>query len=207
MFTGLISQIGTVQNITKTADGAKFAVKANFDDLKIGDSIAVSGVCQTITAINGNIFEFAAMNETLKHTNFSMLKCGSLVNLERAMCANGRFDGHIVTGHVDDIAKLLSIKNDGISKIFKFEFDTKYIVKKGSICINGVSLTVSDVEADYFEVSLIPHTLQNTNLGSLNVGDFVNIENDVLAKYIEKFAQNSQNSSKIDENFLRECGF
>lgn len=208
MFTGLVEKKGTIKNASKSDRGLILRVHVvGFDDLKVGDSVAIDGVCETLTELNGSEFSVFVMNETLKLTTLGAFKVGDSVNLERSMPANGRFGGHFVSGHIDGVAKLISIKKDGDAHILRFEYETKYIVKKGSIALNGVSLTVSDVAPEHFEVSLIPHSFENTNLNTLQTGDLVNVEIDIIAKYIEKFVRGSDNSSKINENFLMEHGF
>ena len=199
MFTGLVEKKGIVKSTSKSGSGLVLRISAGgFDDLKIGDSIAVDGVCQTVTELGAGDFAVFVMNETLKLTTLGDLKTGDEVNLERAMLATSRFGGHFVSGHVDGVAKLISIKDN----VFRFQFDTKYVVKKGSIALNGVSLTVSDVGENFFEVSLIPYTLESTKLGK-----DVNVEVDIIAKYVEKFVCRDENKSKIDEKFLMEHGF
>ena len=199
MFTGLVEKQGIVKNASKSDNGLVLVISTEgFDDLKIGDSVAIDGVCQTVTTFKGNCFEVFVMGETLKLTTLGNFKAGDSVNLERAMLATNRFGGHFVSGHVDGTAKLISIKEN----VLRYQFDTKYIVKKGSVALNGVSLTVSEVGKDFFEVSLIPHTFKNTKLGEI-----INVEVDIIAKYVEKFVHKSDNNSKIDENFLKEHGF
>jgi riboflavin synthase len=208
MFTGLIESLGRIKSIEKTHKGAKFKICAKFENSpKIGDSVSINGACQTIVKINEDCFEVEAMNETLKLTNFGNLKIGDIVNLELAMQASGRFGGHFVSGHIDGVAKLLSIKQDGFSNVLKFEYPARQIVQKGSICVDGVSLTVTNVGENFFEVSIIPHTLENTTLKSLKIGDIVNIETDMLGKYVEKFLSLNDNKSNITEEFLKEHGF
>lgn len=214
MFTGLIAQKGKIASISRNSNGMKLEINSDFKNIELGESIAINGVCTTVTNFSNNIFSVEIMNETVKITNFDKIKTGDFVNLELAMLTNSRFAGHIVTGHIDTTAKLENIKQDGFSSVYKFLCDTNYIVKKGSICINGVSLTISDVNDKTFEVSLIPKTLSDTNLGDLKINDTVNIEFDIFAKYIEKYLEKhlkgektSENNTKIDENFLRECGF
>ena len=204
MFTGLIETTSKVEKFSQNNQGAVISFKADFDDVKVGDSICVNGACLSITKFEHGIFSAEIMRETLNLTNLKYLKTDSIINLERAMPANSRFQGHIVTGHVDCIAKVKSIQNDGFSRRIKFNCDNDLIVKKGSICINGVSLTVSDVSLDDFEVSLIPETIKNTNLKDLQLGNEVNIEFDILAKYIAKFANPKK---EITMEFLRENGF
>ena len=209
MFTGLIEQIATVKNLEQKNGAKIFEIYASFaPDLKIGDSIAINGVCQSVIKKTKDSFSVFCMKESLGRTNLNFIKCGDRVNLERAMLLNSRFDGHIVQGHVDNIAKLKNSYQEGGAKIFEFEYDTKYIVQKCSIAINGISLTVSDVKEQSFCVSVIPQTLERTNLQFLKQGDFVNIEIDIFAKYIEKFLSLKDNKNqKLDEAFLRENGF
>lgn len=210
MFTGLVETLGIVKSIENSNSGKKIKIYApyfNDNTVKIGDSISINGACHTVVSFNGDFFEVEIMNETLRRTNFGDLKLADKVNLERAMRADSRFGGHIVSGHIDGVAKLTDKKQDGFSYVYRFSYPVKYIIEKDSICVNGVSLTVSGVGEDFFEVSLIPHTFQNTNLLELKIGGSVNIEVDILAKYIEKFVRPNDNKRKIDENFLRENGF
>ena len=206
MFTGLSEKIAKVIGVTLSSNGAKICVQNHFPDIELGESIAINGVCTTVSSFNEKELFFDIMPQTLKLTNLGNLKKGEIVNLERAMKANSRFGGHIVSGHIDTISKLYSIKDLGNSKAYRFLCDTKYIIPQGSVCVNGISLTVVECGDDYFEVNLIPHTLENTNLSCIKTGDYVNIEFDIFAKYIEKFVGNTK-KTKIDENFLRENGF
>ncbi len=209
MFTGLIEQIGTVKNIEQKNGGKVFEIFATFtQELKIGESVAINGACQSVINKTKDTFSVFCMPESLKRTNLDLLKINSQVNLERALLLGQRLDGHIVQGHIDSKAKYLNAKNQGEARVFEFEYDTKYIVEKGSIAINGVSLTISEVKGNSFCVSLIPQTLERTNLKFLKTGDIVNIEVDIFAKYIEKFlsAQNNK-EEKISLEFLRENGF
>jgi len=204
MFTGLIETISKVENIEINQNGALISFRADFDDVKKGDSIAVNGVCLSIVKIENNLFQADIMKETLNLTNLKYLKKGDVVNLERAMKVNSRFQGHIVSGHIDNIANVTEILQDGFSKRIKFKCNSNLIVHKGSITVNGVSLTVSNVYDNGFEVSLIPETIKNTNLKNLKNGDIVNIEYDILAKYIQKF---NQPKKEITLEFLKENGF
>ena len=208
MFTGLIEDLGKVKEIINQNGGKLFLIELGLDcsDIKIGDSIAINGACQTVIKKEANILTFEAMKETLNRTNFNYLKIGDFVNIERAMKINSRLDGHLVSGHIDCISKLNSIKNEGVAKIFNFKGDTTLIVEKGSISINGISLTVSKVSDNNFEVSILPYTFQNTNLKYLKQNDVVNIEYDMVAKYIKKFTEN-KSESKITREFLLENGF
>lgn len=208
MFTGLIEEIGIIERISGGGSGKTIEIKANFSpELKIGESVSLNGACQSVTLINGGKFSVFCMPESLKRTNLNLLSAGDRVNLERAMLVTSRLDGHIVQGHIDGCAKLLSITPFGGAKIFKFDYPTKYIIEKGSVAINGVSLTVSGVEDNSFEVSVIPQTLERTNFQYLKQGDAVNIEIDIFAKYVEKFLSANNNKSRLSEEFLRENGF
>lgn len=208
MFTGLIEDLGKVKEIINQNGGKLFLIELGLDcsDIKIGDSIAINGACQTVIKKEADILTFEAMEETLNRTNFNYLKIGDFVNIERAMKINSRLDGHLVSGHIDCISKLNSIKNEGVAKIFNFKGDTTLIVEKGSISINGISLTVSKVSDNNFEVSILPYTFQNTNLKYLKQNDVVNIEYDMVAKYIKKFTENKK-ESKLTKEFLLENGF
>ncbi|MBQ4647035.1 MAG: riboflavin synthase [Candidatus Gastranaerophilales bacterium] len=206
MFTGLIEKIATVKNIALDSMGAKIFFETDFDNVKIGDSIAINGVCLTMTSINDNLFSADIMKETLNISNLKNLKTGDEINLERAMKLSDRLDGHIVSGHIDCTAKVKNIIQDGFSKRISFFCNTDLIIKKGSIAINGVSLTVCEVGNDFFEVSLIPETIKNTNLKNLKTGDLVNIEYDLFAKYIQKFSQ-TKKEPKLTFEFLKENGF
>lgn len=210
MFTGIIEEIGKVKSIKKGVKSAMLTIVANkiLDDVKIGDSISTNGVCLTVTSVSSSDFTADAMNETLKRSNLGDLKNGSLINLERAMSANGRFDGHIVSGHIDGTGKIVSIKKEDIATWYNIKTSSnimRYIVEKGSICIDGISLTVVDVESDSFSVSIIPHTSKETTLSTRQVGYEVNLENDIVAKYLEKFAITAK--SAITRDFLAQNGF
>lgn len=219
MFTGLIQHIGKISDIKNSTQGKTITVSIDtkefpeFNNVKTGDSIALNGLCTTAISLSGNTFTVNLMNESLKRSNLKYLERSNPINLELALNADGRFNGHIVQGHIDTVGTIQKITTDGFSRIFSIQADTKYIVEKGSITLNGVSLTVSYVENSLFEVSLIPHTLQNTTFQFLKEGDFLNIEYDILAKYIEKFTFFKDNnfvnnsSQKIDEKFLLENGF
>lgn len=209
MFTGIIEEIGTITAIRKGAKSAVLSVQADkiFSDLKIGDSVSTNGVCLTATEITGKTFSADVMNETLSRSALGTLWPGSHVNLERAMAADGRFGGHMVAGHIDGTGKIIHIRRDDNAiwyTIFGTQEIMKYIVEKGSIAIDGISLTVAAVERDNFSVSVIPHTAAETTLAEKKIGDKVNLENDLVGKYIEKFVQQK---SGIDETFLARYGF
>lgn len=204
MFTGIVEKVSKVEKIDLDIEGARLFFHAPFSDTKIGDSIAVNGACLSVVNIKEDLFEVEIMNETLNKTNLKNLKQGDLINLERALKVSSRLDGHIVQGHIDSKSKVLSIKQEGFSCKIEFEGDTYYIVQKGSITVNGVSLTVCASNKNSFIVSLIPQTLESTNLQNLKVGDIVNIEYDIIGKYIEKFIIEKK---EITLEFLQENGF
>ena len=208
MFTGLVQDLGCIKEVINLSGGKIFSLEVNLctDEIKKGDSIAINGACQSVIKKEGKILSFEAMNETLRLTNLAFLKKGDFVNVELAMKLSDRLDGHLVSGHIDRVAKLNSIKNDGVAKIFNFECDTDLIVKKGSIAVNGVSLTVVETGVNNFEVSILPETFNNTNLKYLKINDIVNIEYDMVAKYIKKFFEQKK-ESKITKEFLIENGF
>ena len=208
MFTGIIEEKGQISTISDK----KIVIKCAkvLEGSKIGDSICVNGVCLTISEQNTNSFTADTSAETLRITTFGKLKSGSVVNLERAMPMNGRFGGHVVTGHTDSVAKIIGIKRHDEFCDLEIELtkeQAKYVVKKGSITIDGISLTVAEIQGQKITIAVIPHTLENTNLIDLKIGDFVNIEVDILAKYIEKFLSTRDNSSGMSLDFLQRNGF
>ncbi|MBT0888821.1 riboflavin synthase [Streptococcus lutetiensis] len=192
MFTGLIQEQGRISRIVKHQQNIKLTCKASrklLADYKIGDSMAINGVCLTCVAKAGDAFTVDVMPETFRRTIFSESRVGDLVNLELAMSANARFEGHLVTGHVDSVARLVTKESDETALVLSFAFPKRLegqIVGQGSIAVNGVSLTVVSAEKGQFSVSLIPHTAKETNLARLKTGDKVNIETDILAKYMQK---------------------
>ena len=207
MFTGIVEELGTVISLKRGSKAAVLTIKANviFEDLKLGDSVAVNGVCLTATHISGNTFQADVMNETFNRSSLGSLKKGSVVNLERAMAANGRFGGHMVAGHVDD-AVWFTIKAP--------ENIMKYCIEKGSIALDGISLTIAKLSDDTISVSMIPHTIKNTNFGYKKPGDKINLENDMVGKYIDKllhFDQQETNdkhtNSTLTMEMLRNAGF
>ena len=213
MFTGLIEEIGIISCVTKQSQGAVISVACAkiLDDLKLGDSVSIDGACQTVVKLRTNGFDAEAVKETLDLTTFNEYKAGRKVNLERAMPANGRFGGHIVSGHIDGVGTFIRKENQGLADVYYFEAPenvAKYIVYKGSICINGISLTVSSIERNVFTVSVIPMTLQETNLPNLSSNNKVNLESDILAKYVEKFFGAKDNKTEnITMNYLEKHGF
>ena len=206
MFTGIVEETGKVQTVTDR----KIVIECNevLGNTKIGDSIAVNGACLTVTEIGKNSFSADISPETFKVS--CKLKLGDIVNLERAMSANGRFGGHIVSGHVDGVATIIGLKNTGEFYDLQIKLaneEAKYVIRKGSITINGISLTIASVKDNLVNIAIIPHTYENTCLKSLKMGDLVNIEVDILAKYIEKFLSKNDDKSKIDIDFLQRNGF
>lgn len=196
MFTGLIEEIGEVKSIISIGGGKKITVLANkiMDDLKIDDSVSLNGCCQTVVSHEDKTFEVIAIEETLRKTTLGNFRPGQKINLERALLPTSRMGGHIVQGHVDAVGTVIKIipESTGILVTISFpqEF-AKYIVPVGSICLEGVSLTAARVEGNYFTVAIIPHTWEVTNLGKLQAGDKVNLEFDVIGKYIEKMMNKS----------------
>ena len=212
MFTGIVEELGKIQRVNIQSLSAKITVECGtvLEGTKLGDSIAVNGVCLTVTELASNSFTADVSYETLRITSLVNLKSGNLVNLERAMKADGRFGGHMVYGHIDGLGKIVSIQKNGEFfdiNISLEEKDAKYVVKKGSITVDGISLTVAEINGNKIRLAIIPHTFENTNLKSIKIGDFVNIETDITAKYIEKFLSTSDNKSRIDLKFLQEHGF
>lgn len=212
MFTGIVEETGKIKSIKRQINGCDIEIECNkiLSDIKIGDSIAVNGCCQTVVSFSSNSFTANLSDETLKITTFLTSKSGEIVNLERALKLSDRLGGHIVQGHIDGVAKFINIQKLTDFYNLYFEIDNnliKYIVKKGSITVNGISLTVTDINDNILEVSTIPHTFLNTNLKALKTEDFVNIETDILGRYLEKFLCKSDNKIEINENFLKENGF
>lgn len=212
MFTGIIEEVGSIDRIQNGVYSAVLLIKAKeiLTDVKIGDSIAVNGVCLTVTSLGENKFSADIMHETLNRTGLSSLKSGSHVNLERAMILNGRFGGHIVAGHIDGVGKIIRTWKDDNAVWYNIQADKsvmKYIVEKGSIAIDGISLTVAEVKENNFLISAIPHTIEVTVLKERIAGELVNIETDIIGKYIEKFINNPKKENGISKEFLIENGF
>ena len=211
MFTGIIEEVGTIRNIRTGADTCVLTVTAEkiLSDVHIGDSIAVNGTCLTVCKFDKNSFSADVMPETMRRTNLGTLNPGSAVNLERAMSANGRFGGHIVSGHIDGTGQIKSLKKEGNAVWVQISAKPeilKYIVEKGSIAIDGISLTVAKVSGQDFSVSVIPHTGAETTLLHKKTGDIVNLECDIIAKYVEKLCS-VRKSDGISTAFLAEHGF
>jgi riboflavin synthase len=193
VFTGLVEEVGRVSS-QQEGEMLRLSISANrvTDDTRVGDSISVSGACLTVGEADGRTLTFFAMPETLRRTALGTLKEGSPVNLERAMAAGSRFGGHIVQGHVDGVGEVLSVLPEGEAEIWEFgapEAVLRYCVEKGSICVDGISLTVVSVGEGSFTVSILPQTRANTNLGELREGSMVNLEADVIGKYVERLLE------------------
>ncbi|WP_242143674.1 MULTISPECIES: riboflavin synthase [unclassified Bacillus cereus group] len=213
MFTGIVEELGTVSTIKQSGEAMKLTIQARFilSDVKIGDSIAVNGICLTVTSFTESHFTVDVMPETMKSTSLRMLKQHSQVNLERAMAANGRFGGHFVTGHIDGIGTIVSKKQHYNAIYYKIKMPNhllRYCLQKGSVAIDGTSLTIFDVADDSIIISLIPHTVSESIIGTKGTGDIVNIECDMIGKYIERFmSQPTKRSNSVTESFLQENGF
>jgi riboflavin synthase len=212
MFTGIIEEIGTIGSMSGSDKAIEMTIHASnvLEDVKLGDSISVNGVCLTVTKFTSSSFTVDVMPETVKATSLNALKQGSSVNLERAMAAGGRFGGHFVTGHVDGTGTIIRKRPSANAVYYDIKASrdlTSSLVMKGSIAIDGISLTIFGLENELVTVSIIPHTLSETVLGGKEAGDIVNIECDMLGKYVKKFIDQSQGSSSITPDFLKENGF
>jgi len=212
MFTGIIENLGIITSIKKTKNGIKLSMKSISDrEVQIGESISVNGVCLTVSELqtqNSALF-FDVSPETLKNTNLGELKVNDKVNIEMALRLTDRLGGHIVTGHIDGVGRIKDKKKEGEYTFFTFDAPdevTRYIVKKGSVAVDGISLTVIDIAENSFKVAIIPHTLKVTTLGFKGIGDKVNLEADILGKYVEKFLSNRDNNIGLIER-LKEEGF
>ncbi len=211
MFTGIVETLGVVKSVAKGAKSSRLIIgitNMQFDDVKIGDSICTNGVCLTVVEFTGSEFAADVMHQTFKHSSLGALKVGEYVNLERAMKASDRFGGHIVSGHIDGVGTVSNIKKEDIAIYYTIKADKsiiRYIVDKGSIAIDGISLTVASVNSNSFVVSIIPHTAECTTLSLKSVGSVVNLENDIIGKYVEKLL--SKPSTAITKEFLLENGF
>ncbi len=191
MFTGIVEDLGTVESLKPTDQGAVITIHTSLptSEINIGDSITVSGACLTVVAKSAGRFAMDVSAETLRCSVLGQLKPGTRVNLERCLTLDKLLGGHLVSGHVDGVGRIVSIRPEGDSKLFTFEVapaQSRYLVEKGSVAIDGISLTIFDVHECSFSVELIPHTLRSTTLGFKSAGDAVNIENDMLVKYVEK---------------------
>lgn len=215
VFTGIVEEIGSILNIRRGIKSSILTIKASkvMEDVNIGDSIAVNGVCLTVVSFAKDCFTADVMSETLNRSSLGNLSIGSEVNLERALSVNSRFGGHIVSGHIDGTGTIISIRRDDNAVWYEIKANRdilKYIIEKGSITIDGISLTVAKVMNDRFSVSIIPHTFKNTILHKKNSGEIVNLENDIIGKYIDKFLNfksEEQEEDKITMDFLIKSGF
>lgn len=214
MFTGIIEEQGIVEEIKPVSERAvelTIASEKITEDVHVGDSIAVNGICLTVTSFHSNVFKVDAMPETIKSTSLKLLKKGSKVNLERAMAANGRFGGHFVSGHVDGTGTITRKQQVENAIYYDIEMPSQlmnFVLYKGSIAVDGTSLTVFDVKESEFTISLIPHTAKETILGEKGVGDIVNIECDMLVKYVEQLIDKRDEKQKgVTKNILAANGF
>lgn len=218
MFTGLVEELGEILKVQRGPDSAKLLIKANqvLKDIKLGDSIAVNGVCLTAVEYSHDMFTAEAMAETLAKTNLKYLQAGSKVNLERALRLSDRLGGHLVSGHVDGIGTIRKQTKHDIALVTYIEYPramAKYLIPKGSVAIDGISLTIVDVDSENFSVSLIPHTAGATTLGLKRIGDLVNLEADMIPKYLEGLIQHANKqavgtkATDITTDFLQRNGF
>lgn len=215
MFTGLVVELGTVQLLRREGSSYHLTVSAAkvMHNLKIGDSVAVNGACLTVVNINDQQFTADVMPETVRLTNIGSLQAGDKVNLERTLRLCDGLDGHIVSGHVEGLGTITGKKPEGIAVAVRIDTEArllKYIIPKGSIAIDGISLTVTKVDDCGFSVAIIPHTAKETTLGFKNVGDKVNLETDIIGKYVEKMlslGDNKQTAAVLNKNMLMENGF
>jgi len=217
VFTGIIEEIGTIREIRFGHEGAIVTISASeiLQQLKIGDSVAINGVCLTATSIDEGFFSCDISDETLRLSSFNQAKQGMRVNLERSLILGGRLGGHIVQGHVDGVGRLMTKTPSGEGFILAFYFPKeleRYLVYKGSIAVNGVSLTIASLEKEFFSVAAIPLTLQATNLNLLHIGDSVNLEVDILGKYFERFFQlgiteDEKKGTRLSVDYLQSQGF
>lgn len=220
MFTGIIEGLGTIKGLRPTGKGKRFVIDADvsLDEVKLGDSIAVNGACLTAVVIQGCRFEADVSPETLSATIFSKAKVGDRVNLERALRMADRIDGHLVSGHVDGVGTLTRRKTAGnaiLVTISAPESLIRYMIKKGSVAVDGISLTINNVAHQSFDVSVIPHTAQVTTIGFKKIGEAVNIETDMIGKYVERFvggkrtpeAEGGVKKTSLDREFLGKSGF
>lgn len=211
MFTGIIEEIGEVKTISKFNNALKIKISAKkvLEDIKTGDSISTNGVCLTVTDFTNSDFVVDAVEETVKSTNLLNLKIKDKLNLERALTLSSRLGGHIVQGHIDSIGEIINIRKKDLSTIYEIKVSNSIldlIVTKGSITLNGVSLTVSKVNKNSFEISVIPETIKKTNIENLNIKDKVNLETDIIGRYIQKLIY-KENENNISLKFLLENGF
>ncbi len=218
MFTGIVEELGKLRKIQRGSDSAKLTIEGSvvLNDVRLGDSIAVNGVCLTVVRYNDRFFDVEVMAETLRKTNLEELKPGDLVNLERALRVGDRLGGHIVSGHIDGVGEIVSQQREDIAILTDIRAPAgvmKYVVKKGSVAVDGISLTVVDCTDEMFRVSLIPHTARMTTLGYKKVGDRVNLESDIIGRYVERLmnfretGRDKGSGGPLTLDFLAEKGF
>jgi len=210
MFTGIIEEIGIIEKLKKIGNGIEFSIQCKkiLPKIKVDDSIAVNGTCLTATMVTGNGFVAQAVDETIRKTNLKNLRIGDEVNLETALTLQKMLGGHLVLGHIDSIGKLVDIRKEDLGTLFRFQYDkqySKYLVEVGSVAIDGVSLTLAKLDLDTFTVSIIPHTKQNTIFRNYTLGQEVNLEFDIIGKYVERIInqkeQKQNNLQEIIEKF------
>jgi riboflavin synthase len=218
MFTGLIEGKGIIKKVSRVRGDVVLTVSPLFDlvDGRLGDSISVNGVCLTVTSLEGGFLQMDVSEETVSRSTMGLLKPGDHVNMERALRLSDRLGGHLVSGHVDGVGKVLKKEQKQKSWLFRIGIDKslgKYIIEKGSVAVDGISLTINDCQDTFFEVNIIPQTAQETTLLEKKIGDSVNIETDLIGKYVEKFllrdklSDQQKESSAINEDMLRKFGF
>ena len=211
MFTGLVEEVGKVVSLKKSPEGALLTVETSLGDIKIGDSVAVNGACLTVVDIDQQRVSFELSPETLKRTNLGLLKTGDFVNLERALRVGDRLGGHIVQGHVDFTARIISFKNLGKHRELVIEIPTgweKYFVEKGSVALDGISLTVNTVQGNKISINIIPHTYEHTNLKYKKVGDLLNVETDIVGKYVINYLERfSSKETSLEEKLKNLLNF
>ncbi|MCI0351573.1 MAG: riboflavin synthase [Acidobacteriales bacterium] len=215
MFTGIIEEVGKVESLNRRGTAALLEIRAakTLEGMQLGHSIAVNGVCLTVRRQTSGGFQAELSQETLHRSNLGELKAGSLVNLERPLLPTSRLGGHFVQGHVDGVGEVLAIRAEGEFAVWKFLLPAsvrRYVVEKGSIAVDGISLTVASLREDVFEVALIPRTLENTNLRARQTGDHVNLECDVLAKYVESLLSQRERTPEkplLTEEYLKDRGY
>jgi riboflavin synthase len=211
MFSGIVEEIGKIERVDRIENGIQFSISGKniFEDLKLGDSVAVDGVCLTVTSINNNLFNVDAVGETLLKTTLRNYNAGNFVNLERAIKYNERIGGHLVQGHVNDTGKIRGIIPKGENYLLEISYPyqlKKYFIDEGSIAVNGVSLTIARLYEEYLVISVIPYTWEHTTLKFKKPGDLVNIEVDLIAKYVEKLI-NSKEDSNFTTDKLKKMGY
>jgi riboflavin synthase len=215
MFTGLVEGTGTIRRLERAGGDMRLTVQASLErpELEIGESIAVDGVCLTVVGFRKGAFTVDVSQESLSRSTLGQRRQGDEVNLERALRLGDRMGGHLVNGHVDGTGRVAARRRQGESVVFRFEVAvevSRYLIEKGSVAVNGVSLTVNRCEGRHFEVNIVPHTARVTTMGKLQMGDLVNIEVDIIGKYVEKFLllrSGSQPSGGVDREFLARHGF